>query len=53
MVRRDMRAHPAGSAATIIGEVAEAPTEAVVLQTAFGGECMVDMPSGKWLPRIC
>jgi hydrogenase expression/formation protein HypE len=48
-----MRAHPAGADAAIIGEVGERPAGIVVLQTAFGGERIVDMLVGEQLPRIC
>jgi hydrogenase expression/formation protein HypE len=48
-----MRAHPAGAAAAIIGEVVERPAGMVVLQTMFGGERIVDMLVGEQLPRIC
>jgi len=48
-----MRAHPAGVDAAIIGEVGERPAGIVVLQTAFGGERIVDMLVGEQLPRIC
>jgi hydrogenase expression/formation protein HypE len=48
-----MRAHPAGSDAAIIGEVTREPAGMVVMQTAFGGERIVDMLVGEQLPRIC
>ena len=48
-----MRAHPAGTAAAIIGEVAEEPQGVVVLHTGFGGQRIVDMLVGEQLPRIC
>ncbi len=48
-----MRAHPAGAEAAIIGEVTREPTGMVVMQTAFGGERIVDMLVGEQLPRIC
>ncbi len=48
-----MRAHPAGAQAAVIGEVVEAPAGAVILQTGFGGERVVDMLVGEQLPRIC
>jgi hydrogenase expression/formation protein HypE len=48
-----MRAHPAGRAAAVIGEVADAPSGLVVLRTGFGGERVVDMLTGEQLPRIC
>lgn len=48
-----MRAHPAGAHSSIIGEVSEKPSGRVLLQTAFGGERVVDMLVGEQLPRIC
>ena len=43
---------PAAEAA-IIGEVAEAPEETVLLTTLFGGSRILDMLVGEQLPRIC
>ncbi|MDO6460925.1 hydrogenase expression/formation protein HypE [Granulosicoccaceae sp. 1_MG-2023] len=48
-----MQAHPAGEHSSIIGEVSDSPAGRVVLQTAFGGERVVDMLVGEQLPRIC
>lgn len=48
-----MRAHPAGLDAAIVGEVLAEPAGHVVLNTAFGGERVVDMLVGEQLPRIC
>lgn len=48
-----MRAHPAGHDAAIVGEVLTEHAGHVVLQTAFGGERVVDMLVGEQLPRIC
>ncbi len=48
-----MRAHPAGRASAVIGEVGEAPAGSVILHTGFGGERIVDMLVGEQLPRIC
>ncbi len=48
-----MRAHPAGAAAAIIGEVVDQPAGHVLLDSAFGGERVVDMLVGEQLPRIC
>jgi hydrogenase expression/formation protein HypE len=48
-----MRKHEYGAESAIIGEVFEAPRETVILQTAFGGERIVDMLVGDQLPRIC
>lgn len=48
-----MRAHPAGTHATAIGEVTAQPAGVVVLHTGFGGQRIVDMLVGEQLPRIC
>ncbi len=48
-----MRAHPAGRASAVIGEVVEEPCGMVILRTGFGGERIVDMLVGEQLPRIC
>jgi hydrogenase expression/formation protein HypE len=48
-----MRAHPAGAEAAIVGEVTREPAGMVVMETAFGGERIVDMLVGEQLPRIC
>ena len=48
-----MRAHPAGTHASVIGEVVVQPAGIVVLHTVFGGQRIVDMLTGEQLPRIC
>jgi hydrogenase expression/formation protein HypE len=51
-----MRAHQAGREAAAIGTVEMGETGAdglVVMQTAFGGQRIVDMLVGEQLPRIC
>ncbi len=48
-----MRSHPAGTQASIIGEVREEPPGRVLSKTAFGGHRMIDMLVGDPLPRIC
>jgi len=48
-----MRAHPAGVASAVVGEVLAEPAGHVVLNTVFGGERVVDMLVGEQLPRIC
>jgi hydrogenase expression/formation protein HypE len=48
-----LRAHPFGTGATRIGEIADEPEGVVVLLTAFGGTRIVDMLVGDPLPRIC
>lgn len=47
-----MKRVPEGRDACIIGEVVEGDGH-VILQTAFGGERIVDMLPGEQLPRIC
>ena len=47
-----MRDHPAGREAVVVGEV-EAGSPRVTLQTAFGGQRILDMLVGEQLPRIC
>ncbi|PXV65693.1 hydrogenase expression/formation protein HypE [Sinimarinibacterium flocculans] len=48
-----MRAHPDGRDAAVVGCIAERPRGAVILETGFGGERIVDMLVGEQLPRIC
>jgi hydrogenase expression/formation protein HypE len=48
-----IRKDPNGKAACTIGEVTEANTGRVVMQTRIGGERIVDMLAGEQLPRIC
>ncbi len=48
-----MRAHPFGKNAALIGEVSDAPSGMVLLETAIGGSRIVDMLPGEMLPRIC
>ena len=48
-----MRAHSAGQYSCPIGVVSESPKGRVILQTAFGGERVVDVIYGEQLPRIC
>jgi len=48
-----MRAHPLGKSAALIGEVEEDAHQFVRMQTAFGGNRVVDWLSGEQLPRIC
>lgn len=53
LVLKRMRAHPFGTAASIIGEVVEASAGKVVMETKAGGIRVVDMLAGELLPRIC
>ncbi|MEZ4770678.1 MAG: hydrogenase expression/formation protein HypE [Caldilineales bacterium] len=48
-----MQAHPLGSEAAVIGEVAHEHRGRVVLRSRIGGARVVDMISGEQLPRIC
>ena len=49
----EMRAHPLGANAAIVGEVIEDPHHFVQMKTRFGGRRIVDWLSGEQLPRIC
>jgi hydrogenase expression/formation protein HypE len=48
-----MRAHPLGTRAAAIGEVAAGPAGIVTLKSSIGSSRIVDMLSGEQLPRIC
>ena len=48
-----MRAHPKGEHAAIIGTAFEDPHHFVQMETAFGGNRIVDWLAGEQLPRIC
>ena len=48
-----MREHPLGTEAAIIGEVIEDADQFVQMQTAFGGDRIIDWLAGTQLPRIC
>ena len=48
-----MRAHPLGRDAAIIGTVLDDPHRFVRMETAFGGERVIDWLAGEQLPRIC
>jgi hydrogenase expression/formation protein HypE len=48
-----MRTHPLGKDAALIGDVEEDAHHFVRMQTAFGGDRVVDWLSGEQLPRIC
>lgn len=48
-----LRADPLGRDACAIGVVEAAPAKRVLLDTALGGERVVDVPTGEDLPRIC
>ena len=48
-----MQKHPYGQSAVIIGDVSAAPSGMVLLETAIGGNRIIDMLQGEQLPRIC
>jgi len=48
-----MQKHPLGQNAAIIGTVCADAQQMVVMQTAFGGNRVVDWLAGEQLPRIC
>jgi hydrogenase expression/formation protein HypE len=48
-----LRMHPLGREAAIIGAVTTEPVGMVLLETALGGERIVETPLGEDLPRIC
>jgi hydrogenase expression/formation protein HypE len=52
-VARAMKGHSFGRNTVIIGDVVEAPTGMVLLETAIGGSRIIDMLPGEQLPRIC
>jgi hydrogenase expression/formation protein HypE len=49
----NMRTHPLGKQASIIGEVIEDQNHMVQMETSFGGSRVVDWLVGEQLPRIC
>ena len=48
-----LRAHPLGSDAVIVADVAAQPVPHVVARTVVGGERIVPLLAGEQLPRIC
>jgi len=48
-----MHKHPQGQTAAIIGTVCEDAQHMVIMETAFGGNRVVDWLAGEQLPRIC
>lgn len=50
---RLLRAHPLGREAAMIGAVTAGPVGLAILDTAAGGERIIQMPLGEDLPRIC
>jgi hydrogenase expression/formation protein HypE len=53
MVLAEMRTHPLGAEAALIGHVVDDEENFVQMTTAFGGGRIVDWLSGEQLPRIC
>ncbi len=51
-ILHQLRKHPLGKNAEIIGEVTNA-VEGVVLKTSIGGKRILDKPLGDPIPRIC
>lgn len=49
----EMKKHPFGKNAAIIGEVTDTNRSKVIMKTAIGSRRIVDMISGELLPRIC
>jgi hydrogenase maturation factor len=52
-VSDEMRAHPLGRDAALIGEVIADEQCFVQMTTSFGGGRIVDWVAGEQLPRIC
>jgi hydrogenase expression/formation protein HypE len=52
-VLREMRAHPLGQDAAIIGEVVADHPGMVLMKTEIGGTRVLDVMFGEQLPRIC
>jgi len=52
-VLEEMRKHPTGKDAEIVGEVVVDNPGTVVMETLIGSKRVVDMLSGEQLPRIC
>lgn len=49
----EMKKHPEGADAAVIGRVGDENSRRVILETRVGTRRLVDMPSGDQLPRIC
>jgi hydrogenase expression/formation protein HypE len=48
-----MREDPLGRGASIIGTITSARAGRVILNSTYGGQRFLEMPSGQLLPRIC
>jgi hydrogenase expression/formation protein HypE len=53
LILQQMKAHPHGRDAALIGEVREEPKGKVILRTRIGLTRIMDMMVGELLPRIC
>jgi hydrogenase expression/formation protein HypE len=52
-ILEEVRRHPQGREAELIGEVTESSRGKVIMSTAIGGRRIVTMLTGDQLPRIC
>lgn len=52
-VLEEMRAHPLGASAAVIGRVEQSDRARVTVRTVLGSRRVLIMPSGEQLPRIC
>jgi hydrogenase expression/formation protein HypE len=52
-VLEEMRKHPLGADAAIIGEIVSEHPGTVIMETLIGSKRVVDMLSGEQMPRIC
>jgi len=52
-ILRQIKKHPLGKEARIIGQIEKSPRGKVYLKTISGGKRIVDMPVADVLPRIC
>lgn len=52
-ILQQIKRHPLGKNAKIIGQIEKAPHQKVYLKTVSGGKRILDMPISDPLPRIC
>ncbi len=50
---KELRKHPGGENACIIGEVKEGRSGRVILETIIGGQRILPVPEGDPVPRVC
>ena len=50
---KELRKHPLGRDATIIGHATESDIPRVILRTEIGGKRILEPPAGDPVPRIC